>query len=281
VTCTPVSCNLTGTYATLSELDVEWDPVLFGPFVVINGGSDTLLSWGITRINQSGTTLSTETIACGGTSPDLCSTFLTQAYTQTLPNSIWDLPSMPHSFSTFTLPNAPDPGDAYVTPIVAALAGLDLANPSGTWPSVYTDAAITWRDHDSDGQLGITSDVTTTGNSSICGGLPYAALPIPSSGALADRIYTGSRTLGGLDGTIESCDVISGDQIGPSNGLPLLSGRIVGCRKVNNGGACTAAETASLDDGADSGQRVLAGRFVMVRAADNLTCQGARDFDYP
>jgi hypothetical protein len=265
----------------LNELDIEWDPVIIFGLVAIAGGSDTLLSYGITRINQSGTTLSTETIACGGTSPDLCSNLLSQAYTQTLPDSIWELSSMPHSFSTFSLPNLPDPGDPYVTPTVAVLAGLDLANPSGPWPGAYTDAAITWRDHDSDGELGVTSFVTIGGQSSICGGLTYAALPIPSSGATADRVYTGSRTLGGLDGVIESCDIIRGDQTGPSNGLPRLDGRIVGCRKTPGGAACTTAETASLDDGADSAQRVLAGRFVMVRAANNLTCQGARDFDYP
>jgi antitoxin (DNA-binding transcriptional repressor) of toxin-antitoxin stability system len=59
--------------------NVEWDevrvlPLPFPP--AIAAGSDTQFSYSIRKQTQTGSTLTVDTISCGGTTPDLCSTRL-------------------------------------------------------------------------------------------------------------------------------------------------------------------------------------------------------------
>jgi hypothetical protein len=205
---------------------------------------------------------------------------LGQAFTQQVSNATWEVATMPRTSTSFTLPNTPDPGEAFVGTIEPTLLGLELANPQATWPTSYTDPAITWRDQDGDGQPGVTSVVPTTGTSSSCR-LPYAALPIPSSGELVTRAYTGSRSLASLSGTIGTdCNTISGNLTGPASGPPRLEGHVVGCLK-STGSACTAAETASLDAGTANAQRITGARFTMVRVPDATTCSQVRATSFP
>jgi hypothetical protein len=274
------SCNLTGTFAGLNEMDLEWDPVLFSGVTVIAGGSATTFSYSINRLSQDGNTVSVETIACGGTSPDVCSPLFMQAYGQVIPDNVWGLPSMPVDSYDVTLAGAPDPGDPFVGPTVGSLLGLGLTNPTGPWPVSRTDPAITWLDHDVDGQPGVTSLMISGGTSAACN-FPYGNLPIPATGAYASRVYTGTRSLGNVDGTIDDCNTLSGVVAGPANGLPVLNGHVVGCLK-DNSEPCTDAETQSLDEGGNSaGQRILRTSFVMVRASDTITCAQVRAMNFP
>jgi hypothetical protein len=280
-TCTPVvvSCNLTGTFAQLMEIDIEWDPVTAFGITVISGGTATTESWSIVRQEQNGNTVEAEQIACGGTSPDFCSPFLSQALSQFVPDAVWDRPTMPSDVFTVQLNGPADPGDPFVGSSVASILGVSLANPTGAWPATYNAAGITWVDHDNDGRPGVTSIMAGPGTSPVCN-LPYGNLPIPSSGAYAVGVFTGSRTTSNLEGAIVDCDTISGDVVGPDNGWPRLEARVGGCVK-DNGQLCTAAEIASLDDGASTAsQRILGARFTMVRVADNITCAGARAVDF-
>jgi hypothetical protein len=270
---------MTGTFAVLTETDIQWDPVLFSGLTVIAGGTDTVFSWGLQSQTQSGTSLALQTRACGDTSPDLCSSLLTQAYTQTIPFSIYELSSMPRSSTTVSFSKAPVAGDPFVAPLGASLLGLSVTDPMGTWPTSYTDPSITWLDPDADGHLGVTSFIPTTGTSSACN-LPYTALPIPSSGALAVQVYTGSRSLSGLNGTVVDCNTISGNVTGPVAGMPQINGHAVGCLKSDNT-ACTDAETASLDGTGTNGNRILAARFTMVRVPATTTCAQARALQFP
>jgi hypothetical protein len=231
------------------------------------------------RQTQAGNSVGTEAQACGDTSPDLCSPFLGQAVTQQIPDSSYDVSTMPRTASTLTLSKAPVAGDPFVSGIEATLVGLELATPNAPWPASYNDPAITWRDHDNDGQPGVTSVIPTTGRSAQCN-LPYGGLPIPSDGELASRVYAGSRSLASLSGTIVDCDTIRGDFRGPGNGVPQLEGHVVGCLKTD-GSACTTAETASIDDGVASGQRVLGARFTLVRVPDGTSCTQLRALDFP
>jgi hypothetical protein len=205
---------------------------------------------------------------------------LGQAVTQQIPDSTYESTSMPRTTSTLTLSKAPVAGDPFVGGIEATLLGLQLSPPDAAWPASYNDPAITWRDHDGDGQQGVTAIIPTTGRSTSCN-LPYAGLPIPSNGELASRVYAGSRSLASLSGTIVDCDTIRGDVRGPSSStVPLLQGHVAGCQKVN-GQACTAAETASIDSGVANGQRVLAARFTLVRVPDATSCTQVRALNFP
>src|SRR5262252_1819041 len=98
---------------------------------------------------------------------------------------------MPNPGLTIDLTGGTDPGAPFVGKLETSLLGLDLADPSGPWPSSYDDPAITWTDPDADGNPGITVFMQTSGTSASCN-QPYSGLPIPSSGALATQVYTGT-----------------------------------------------------------------------------------------
>jgi hypothetical protein len=281
VTCSPVqlNCDLNGTWGMLTAIDIEWDAVRVAGITAVQGGSDTLFSWSLRRQTQTGTSVRSEVQACGDTSPDLCSPILGAAFTQQIPNAIYELASMPRTSFTFTLPKAPVAGDAYVGGSEATLLGLELPNPAGPWPASYTDASITWRDPDGDGQRGVTSIIPQTGNSTRCR-LPYSGLPIPASGQLAARVYSGTRSLTRLNGTLVDCNTITGSVSGPNGGTPQIQGHVIGCLKTDDS-ACTAAETQSLDEGAASAQRVVSTRFTMIRVPTGTNCAQLRALDFP
>jgi hypothetical protein len=264
----------------LSETDISWDPVLFSGQTVIQGGSGTLTSWSLGNLVQNGSTVSMDVAGCGDRSPDICSQLLGQAYAQTIPDSIWQLSSMPHSISTVTLTSGTDAGAPFVGQLETGLFGLTLTDPSGPWPSAYNDPAITWTDPDADGSPGVTSFMTTTGTSTTCN-LPYSPLPIPSSGNLATRVYTGNRQIAKLDASLVDCDTIQGTYKGPGGAAaPQVDAHIAGCMK-DDGSACTAAETESLDSGASSVQHVLGIRVTMVRVPSTTSCQQVRGMQFP
>lgn len=208
-----------------------------------------------------------------------CSPLFQEAYTQTLPVSIWGKPSMPVDQATITLPAPARPGDPFVGPLEAALLGVTLADPFGPWPATATSPGLTWVDHDADGKPGVTSLMTAAGRSSACN-LNSADLPIPAAGARAHEIYTGSRSLGRLDGTVVSCAVIQGTVTGPNAGMPRLDGHVIGCLRPD--GACTTAESESLDsNGSSAAQRVTGARFTMVRVPDSITCAQVSSVTFP
>ena len=279
VTCTAAGCNLTGTFAMLTELDIEWDAVRIGTIVVLAGGSDTVYSYGIRKQTHSGTTVTTDVTSCQGTSPDICSPLFEEAYAQVLPDSIWDRPTMPVTHVSMTVPAALQAGSPFVSPSEATLLGVTMADPFAAWPVSYTDPLLMWVDHDGDGKPGVTSIMLLGTQSPACG-FAYADLPIPSNGLRAHEVFTGSRTIAGLDGALVSCDVIQGELNGPNAGMPLLQGHVGGCTRPD--GPCTAAEVTSLDSGASgTAQRILGARFTMVRVADNITCAQMPTVTFP
>jgi hypothetical protein len=294
-------CDLNGTFAVRNRISVKWNAVTVLGITVISAGTATLDSWAVRHITVSGgSTVQVDTVPCGGQSPDLCSPFLNQAFTQSIPTSIWQGANMPFSTVTTTIVD-PDPGEAFVTPVEANLLGITLANPTGTFPNAWNAAGLTWigpsptftpPDQDNDGNPGITSLITTSGTSSICG-TPYAGLPDPSNTTTQriDQVYLGSRTLGGYSGTIvtnpaaqfgKACDVMTGNLTGPAAGnLPELDGRVRGCHLMNNT-ACANATWQALDAQASSAQQVTAGTFSMVRVADSgITCATVRGMTFP
>src|SRR6185436_6353227 len=77
-------CDLSGTFAVRTETDVQWDAVMLGAATLISAGNATLISWSIRHQVQTGSSLTVVTTPCGGTTPDLCSPFFNQAYSQSI-----------------------------------------------------------------------------------------------------------------------------------------------------------------------------------------------------
>lgn len=281
---TTCSCDLSGTFAVLDELDITWGEVRVPPpdgILVFNSGSATTKSWSIRQQTVQNGTLQVSTIPCGATSPDLCSPLFGQAFSQILPNTIWQGPNMPVGVSSMPLTD-PDPGEAFVTPLTAMLGGIKFTPPEaalGPWPSF---ASTDFEDHDSDGNDGMTQQMKT-GTSTVCG-QNYANLPDPIdpfTQPRIDRIYVASRLLSSYSGTITSCDRIEGNVAGPASGKPQVNGHVAGCRKVG-GAACSAAVATNLDtNGQTVSQQITAARFTMIRdTTPGLNCDQVRLKNY-
>jgi hypothetical protein len=271
-------------------MDVEWDEVVevvIGiPFTVIDSGSDTIFSWSLNYFSYDGSSLSIDSVPCGGTSPDLCSSLFEEAYAQDPDNSIWQSPTMPVVSQTVALPDA-DPGEPFVTPLTATLLGISVSDPLGEWPAAWNSPGVSFPDHDGDTNPGVTSYVKTTGTSPSCG-YEYHGLPNVVSGSAGTpedemdivRVYLGSRSLGYFDGELSGCERITGVVAGPNNGMPLVNGRVRGCYTETNR-ECTQEEFEFFDStSGESSQHIMATRFTMIRVADGISCEQVRNLDF-
>jgi hypothetical protein len=92
------------------------------------------------------------------------------------------------------------------------------------------------------------------------------------------RFSAGNRVISQYTGTINSCDEISGDVIGPNNGHARFDTRIQGCTRVNGSGeiACSDTIVDFLDTSNDASQTVNNNTFTMKRVADTVTCAQVR-----
>jgi hypothetical protein len=296
------ACDLTGTFAALAEIDVEWDEVAapIGTDPLLSAGSDTTRSWSIRRLVQSGAEIEVEITPCGGTSSDLCSPYYDAAFGQFVPDATWDAPEMPTFESTWDLPD-PDPDDDFVGPLEVALLGLDLDDAFDEWPSDHADSEITWLDHDGDdddfsavpslpaGPLGVTTVMRLSGHSDACD-MDYEGVPIPPLGSnRASHIMTGERSQARLDGKLLSCDVMAGKLGGPDtckgedndDDVPCFDGRMRACVRTS-GATCSTSERNAFDDSLNEpGTRILDARFIMERVDDDITCADVRAYDFP
>jgi hypothetical protein len=299
-------CDMSGMFAARTRLDSSWTKLSDQ----IEDGKDTSYAYSLERhtVDADGN-MTIELIACGSTSIDICGlgaapVLAAETYAQFLPVSIFNTPTMPIVKTSVNVAKAL-PGSPFVTPAVAALTGITLTDPSGTWPTGRKDVAgapgfdgsavngAAWIDHDNDTFVGLTSYAVPPGGikadgvapdpikdfgalSAVCprmGGAhtPYAYWPTPPEGVSLTpvrikRFYTASRVISGYSGKIDSCDQISGDLTGPNNGKVQLDGRIGGCVRTN-GSSETACPASVIDflDAAASSQGNVNGSFKVKR----------------
>jgi hypothetical protein len=82
-------------------------------------------------------TMTVVTVPCGGVAPTLCDTSSSHlAYAQYQPVASWGKAKMRSGFPVIGPVNLATtvPGGTYVEPQTAAILGLDLKDPAGTWP---------------------------------------------------------------------------------------------------------------------------------------------------
>ncbi|MDD9938978.1 MAG: EGF-like domain-containing protein [Myxococcales bacterium] len=290
------SCDMSGTFAVLNELDVQWSEVTAGALTIVSAGATTTYSWAIRRQTQVGDQLEIETVPCGGTSPDLCGTFWVgfEAYGQFIPNESWEQvddegnPTIDPTPSTATLSSSV-PGGSVMGDPEASLLGLEIdGGPFSSWPGAWDDPDLTWTNPDvdyfdaaeTDMKRGITSVMRGSGTSDYCG-TDYAYVPMPDgSGKRVREVHLGSRAIGNTDGSIVSCDEMVGEVTGEGpGGFAVFNGRIGGC-ETSDGDKCTQSEWESLDAQADTEQQVNDSRFTMFRVSDDITCDEVRNFNF-
>jgi hypothetical protein len=315
-------CDMTGTFATRTQLDAKWatlDQIEGGTDTTYSYAIERH-SYDAQGNLMLELTLCGETSLdiCGlGIAPILAA----EAYAQFLPVHIWGTPSMPVIRTKLTLPK-PVPGSAFVTDNVAALTGISLANPLGAWPPSRRDISgtvafdgsavngATWLDQDNDAKIGLTSYAVPPGGikadgvppdpvkdfgplSPSCprqGGThtPYAYWPAPVGFSLAlpariQRFYAATRVISAFNGTINSCDDISGSITGPDNGKPQLDGRTGGCLRATSSGEadCSATAIDFVDTAPpNNGQEIVNASFRTKRVATPVTCAMVRELSY-
>jgi EGF-like domain len=242
-----------------------------------------------------------------------------EAYAQYQPSTVWSTTDRPGASVSFSLPNAL-PKAPFVTPSFAALSGISLTDPAGDWPGTRKDVqgsdnfdnsavnGARWVDADNDGVAGVTTypvgpdgavadgspnAPTTTfaktsaacprGNASAAR-LPYNYPPGVEGVSIQriKRISSANRIISSLNGTLASCDQISGTIGGPSAGGVRFDTRIAGCVRINGSGETGCSDT--LIDFADTNTMVQqsegASSFVARRVADTVTCEEVRNYPY-
>jgi hypothetical protein len=111
------------------------------------------------------------------------------------------------------------PNMSFVTPRAATLEGITLADPlNDPWPATYKDVpSDAWVDIDKDTEPGMTLwPGQTTMPTRMGNGETYSYLPVslqPNSTLIETRvgcISTALRSIGHLEGTIESCGRLTG-----------------------------------------------------------------------
>jgi hypothetical protein len=241
-----------------------------------------------------------------------------EAYAQYIPANVYGLPSMPVLRQSFKI-EKPLPGSAYVTPMGVLLTGISLTNPMGAWPQNRSQVAgspdsgsnivngARWIDADDDKAIGITTYAVGPGGISSQGDGPR---PIESYGATSmvcprsnpnaarlsynyppanegltvrrvKRIYSANRAITANRATINTCDSLSGETVGPgSNDNIVVDGVVGGCTRVEGSGE--AACSSGLVDffAGESSQEAPPGKLEMRRAPDNITCAQARAFQF-
>ncbi len=204
------------------------------------------------------------------------------------------------------------------------------ANVAGGGGS-QTNGAV-WVDHDADGVLGVTNyGVPPGGDANLPGGidppiaygskslacpvydnsnppeiidyLDYAWWPAPVFDPFpffyvrrVKRFYVAARMISAFKGTIDSCDQISGDVIGPApdgsdantDGEFLSNARFYGCLRCYSGTAADCADYACgrpevnfFDSQSQSDQKIDGSTFIIKRLPSDYTCAQIRAESYP
>ena len=241
-----------------------------------------------------------------------------EAYSQYVPIAAWDKAGTASTLVDFSLPAAV-PGSAYKTPTFALLFGISLTDPIGEWPAKRQDVQGTsdfdgsatngarWLDSDQDTLFGRTTYAVGPNGATPAGELapiaPYAqtSAACPRSDAAAPRLAynyppgldgltprrikrfsSASRAVNEYEGTIQSCDEITGSVKGPDNGRAHMDLRIGSCVRVDGDSGEVACGSALLDflDSTQAPSAFDSQTFIMKRVDANITCAQVRALSF-
>ncbi len=312
-------CDMNGTFATQISFTTSWTNLP----TFEDGTNVASKQWALrTQTYDSTGHLVIETTQCGGTTFDICETSPLvgiAAFAEFLPSTIYGTASMPVGSLSMTYTN-PLPGQAYTEPQSAMLLGISLTDPLGAWPaaaanigagSSQTNGAI-WVDNDNDKFNGVTTYSVPPGGilhttapdpiqdyaatSSACprnpdaGATrdPYNYVPGFDTGGLerVKRLYTASRVVSSMSGTVSSCGaggtVIQGTVGGPDSGQAHIDGRVGGCVKVSGTGEADCSAALANDyDGQSQTEHITSGSFILKHVDSTTTCAQVRAMTFP
>jgi hypothetical protein len=239
-------------------INVTW-PATLGA----SGGSGKFHIWSMDKLTLNGNKLSGQSIPCGNTVPEISLASIVGGGKVEIevPMSFWDV-QPPLEFALSGTTSGWAPGSSITQTGEAALVGLTMSDPNGTWPSSYT--SVTAADVDKDGRPGLLGIPKSSSG--------YVNPPVSIVGALgprADKVDLASRTAIDVDGSFTSCTEHSGKAT-----AKYLDNHVVGCHVVG-GADCSASQAKFLDDNRTV-YVIAGGTYVAKMVADNATCADVR-----
>jgi hypothetical protein len=309
-------CDMQGTFAVRYDSTASWKDVdgiedgsAQGNSWAIarqNYGDDGALSLEVITCGETNIDLCGTGVRIAGISAE--------AYSQYVPISVWDKAGVTGTVVDFSLPAAA-PGSPYKTPLFAILLGVSLTDPLGEWPAKRQDVqggsdfdgsatnGARWLDSDQDTLFGRTTYAVGPNGATPAGELapiaPYAqtSAACPRGDAAAARLgynyppgldgltprrikrfSSASRAINEYEGTIQSCNEITGSVKGPDNGRAHMDLRIGSCVRVDGDSGEVACGSNLLDflDATQAPSAFDSQTFIMKRVEANITCAQVR-----
>jgi hypothetical protein len=187
--------------------------------VLVESSTQYVTVWELQRFRYDGQQVVVERKGCGSDMvAEVYSPLYEEVYSSSVPNFIYDgLPLEPASNVTLAKSDAL-PMHPFVTPRQAIVLGVHLNDPlNDAWPMTSADVpSDAWVDTEHDGELGITLWPEPTTKLTLKGDTTYSYLPAEledGSTIIAVRVgcvSTAIRSIGNLDGRIESCGRMTG-----------------------------------------------------------------------
>jgi hypothetical protein len=216
-------CDLSGYWGTREDATVVLPMRSVGDVVLIAGSTTHSYLWQLNRFRYDGQNIQIESQPCGSDIPaEVYSPQYNEVYSSSVPNMIYDTFGLQMGGAVPMSQSDALPGKAFVTPRSATLEGIKLNDPlNDPWPATSQDVpADAWVDIDHDGEPGMSLWPGQTTQPTLEGmGETYSYLPVslqPGTTLIDTRIgcvSTGLRSIGHLEGKIETCGRLTGKVI--------------------------------------------------------------------
>jgi hypothetical protein len=257
-------CDLPGRYALRFAFDVTWVGTEFlGIVPVIEAGQGELnfvvlmdLAAGAAGMMESSFR------TCSSDVPEFMAVLSRERFQARIEDEVWDSDEMPLFASALDVACL-DPGCAVSGRPLYALIGVELPAPDAPWPSEPAGAA--WPDHDGDGADGVATRMLGPED----GSFAFPPLDLLSVRRLSE-LALGLRVVVGFDGTLDSCDEMSGQTTQSS-----IETRALSCTAINAPASCTGPDLEFLNNNLPV-WTAHEGRFEAQRLPASADCDAAR-----
>jgi hypothetical protein len=217
-------CDLSGYWGVRQDATLRLPSREAGGVVLIAASTNRATVWELNRLRYDGQNIAIERVPCGADVPaEIYSPLYEETYATYIPDSVYDKLALEMSANVPMSKSEALPTKSFMTPRSAALTGMKLKDPiNDPWPASTRDiAADAWVDTDSDEEPGITlwPVVTSKPIPNAKNNETYSYLPVAlqdNSSLIATRVgcvSTAIRSIGYLDGKIESCGRMTGKMI--------------------------------------------------------------------
>jgi hypothetical protein len=256
-------CALDGRFALRVAFDVGWVGTEFASIVpIVSEGEGALTILTLMELSSAASGLDVKFRQCDAVVPEFTATISRERYQTRFDHATWDARSMPMFSSTAALA-CREPGCAVNFPPLSTLVGAALSSPTAKWPA--SARAGQWPDDDGDEDPGIAAVMLGPSD----GPYAYPPLDLLSSRRVRD-LMLGLRLVVGLDGALQSCDVLQGETRQGS-----IETRAAGCRATRAPFPCSTTELGFLNDNLPV-WTVKKGRFEAQRLPAAADCSAVR-----